>query len=193
MLDKLKVWKGSIVINGKSYDAWDDAQKRATSDEKITDVILYAKANRAVESSPDALATVQSVEYMITVKKYMTKPSSPSFDFMEKWNNNIPMPLMRMMGTVEKETRGMVYMKLRGDFIGDTSSVCLRCGKEINNPVSKYFGMGPICGSHNYVNPFDTEEELRQAIDRYRREYLQKITWEGWIIKSAITSRVEVR
>lgn len=31
--------------------------------------------------------------YKVTVKKYMTEEGTPSFDFMIKWNNNIPMPL----------------------------------------------------------------------------------------------------
>lgn len=125
---------------------------------------------------------------MITVKQYMTKKSSPGFDFMSKWNNDIPMPLMTMVGTVEKETPGMVYMKLHGDMPVKSMEFCMKCGRQITNPVSKYFGMGPECGGHNYVNPFGSDTRLLEEVNKYRTQYLQKITWEGWIIKSAITS-----
>lgn len=68
----------------------------------------------------------------------------------------------------------------------------MKCGKPIPNPVSQFFGMGPICGGHKYENPFESEKELNEAVEKYRREVLQKITWEGWIIKSAIISEVPV-
>ena len=116
----------------------------------------------------------------------MTKKSSIDFDFMAKWNNDIPMPLRTMVGTVEKETPGRVYMKLHGDITSKVTQYCMKCGKQITNPVSQFFGMGPECGGHHYVSPFETEEELQAAIEDYRRNYLQRITWEGWIIKSAI-------
>ena len=51
--------------------------------------------------------------YKITVKKYMTEPSTPNFDFQDKWNYGKPMPLCTMQGKVTKETRGMYYMKLK--------------------------------------------------------------------------------
>lgn len=57
--------------------------------------------------------------YKITVKKYMTEPSTPSFDFMQKWNNNTPMPLSTMFGTEVKQTRGMVYMQLHDESGGN--------------------------------------------------------------------------
>jgi hypothetical protein len=52
--------------------------------------------------------------------------------------------------------------------------------------------MGPECGGHNYTNPFESEEELKSAVESYRKNYLQKITWSGWIIKSAIIEREEM-
>lgn len=125
----------------------------------------------------------------ITVKKYMTQKATPEFDFMARWNNNVPMPLRTMVGTVERETKGMVYMKLHGDIYAERVTVCMKCGRVLTNPVSQFFGLGPECGGHNYVNPFDTEEELHAAVDTFRKQ-LQDITWEGWIIKSAITEQV---
>ena len=68
----------------------------------------------------------------------------------------------------------------------------MKCGKAITNDVSKYFGMGPECGNHNYINPFGSAEELKSAVSNYKREYLESIEWEGWVIKSAITSMEEM-
>lgn len=56
--------------------------------------------------------------YKITVKKYMTEPSTSTFDFQDKWNDGKPMPLCTMQGKVIKETRGMYYMELKA---GDIS------------------------------------------------------------------------
>ena len=118
----------------------------------------------------------------------MTQKASATFDFMEKWNNKISMPLRTMVGTVEKETRGMVYMKLHGDIIEERVRMCMKCGRVLTDPVSQYFGIGPECGGHNYVHPFNTDEELKAAVDAYKKQ-LRNITWEGWVIKSAITER----
>jgi SNF2 family DNA or RNA helicase len=124
-------------------------------------------------------------EYKVEVKSWMMKPSSPDFDFMEKWNNDIPMPLKIMYGVKVAETRGMVKMKLHGDIKQRVTQICMCCGRPITNKISQFFGVGPICGNHNYVNPFDTEEELNEAVKLYR-EKLVNTTWEGWIVKSAI-------
>ena len=121
----------------------------------------------------------------------MTRKSTPEFTFMKDWNNDIPMPLRTMIGTVEKETRGMVYMKLHGDITSEKTQRCLACGRPITNPVSQYFGMGPECGGHNYVNPFYSKEELQQAVADYRK-VLQSKTWEGWVIRSSIIEESEV-
>lgn len=61
--------------------------------------------------------------YKITVKKYMTEPATTTFDFQDKWNNGLPMPLCTMQGEVIKETRGMYYMELEEDDINWTGWV----------------------------------------------------------------------
>lgn len=199
MIAMLKNWKGAIEINGVHYDSINDAFKGSnlTDGMQISIKLLPAvkSANKAANIEKYG-NTVKSVkhnlqEYRITVKKYMTQKAEPGFDFMAKWNNDNPMPFRIMTGTVEKETRGMVYMKLHGDMYAEQMCTCMKCGKRLTNKVSQYFGIGPECGGHNYVNPFDTEEELKQAVSQYRKK-LQAITWEGWIIKSAITEQEEV-
>lgn len=126
-------------------------------------------------------------EYKVEVKGYMLKKSTPEFNFMAQWNNDNPMPLKIMYGVKLKETRGMVFMRLHGDIKEKITQSCMCCGRPITNPVSKYFGIGPKCGGHNYTNPFDTEEELRAAVEAYRVKLVNTV-WEGWIIKSAIES-----
>lgn len=126
-------------------------------------------------------------EFKIEVKGYMLKEATPDFDFMARWNNNVPMPLKIMYGVKLKETRGMVYMRLHGDIKETITQRCMCCGRPITNPVSRYFGIGPICGDHNYTNPFDTEEELHEAVEAYRIKLVNTV-WTGWIIKSAIES-----
>ena len=122
----------------------------------------------------------------------MTKKSNKNFDFMKKWNNNQAMPLLVMVGEILKETKNMYYMSLYGDITEKTADACMKCGATITNPVSRYFGMGPYCGHHNYENPFADEETLLIAVNVYRKEYLNKITWQGWIPKSAITEMKKI-
>lgn len=196
ILEQIKNWKGAVEINGVKYNSMADALAvDLRSFDSVSIHLLATKKNSAERKETRSSAVQNSVStvYQITVKQYMTKKSSPSFDFMAKWNNDIPMPLRTMVGTIEKETKGMVYMKLHGDIVARQVQFCMKCGKPLTNPVSQFFGMGPECGGHNYVNPFESEDELLAAVEQYRREYLQKITWEGWVIKSAIINQEVVQ
>lgn len=107
-------------------------------------------------------------------------------NFMAIYNHNIPMPLGTMIGDKVKETDDMVYMKLHGDILNAVTPVCMMCGHPIKEEVSQYFGLGPLCGKHDYVNPFDTQEELDDAVLKYRINTLNKFVWEGWIKKEWI-------
>ena len=187
-MDFLSKWNGAIEINGTTYENY----RAIPSDLVLTDsmtIVLHGIRNveKTHVASANSVSETGDVQYVITVKQYMTKKSTSEFDFMKKWNNDEPMPLRTMVGVKVKETRGMVYMKLHGDIIADRVQHCMKCGKVITNPVSQFFGMGPECGGHNYVNPFDTKEELHEAVKMYRQK-LNHVTWEGWVIKSAITS-----
>ena len=172
MLTLLKDWSGEVEIKDKGTDS--------------IHVILHSR-KKAVSSPVSSVCDIEFdsdvKERKITVKKYMTEPASPTFDFMAKWNNNIPMPMRVMSGTVEKETRGMVYMKLHG--MGKPTITCRCCGKELTNPVSRNYGIGPICLSKmGIADPIDNIDSIR--------EKLVNITWEGWIIKSAIIEEEEL-
>lgn len=192
MLNLLKNWKGPVEINGTLYDSINAVNLAdiKTLGEINIKLLHTEKIENKGNTSENRASDV--TEYQITVKRYMTQKASATFDFMEKWNNNIPMPLRTMVGTVEKETRGMVYMKLHGDIIEERVYTCMKCGRVLTNPVSQYFGIGPECGGHNYVHPFNTDEELKAAVDAYKKQ-LRNITWEGWVIKSAIINKEEIK
>lgn len=196
MLTMLKNWKGAVEINGVTYDSAEAAISAFKPVDGQIHIVLSSRAvNRKIEANTSVNKPVQQVaenpcagELKIFVKKYMTQKACPEFDFMAKWNNDNPMPFRIMVGTIEKETKGMIYMKLRADIYAEQICTCMKCGRELTNPVSQYFGVGPECGGHNYVNPFSSDEELKAAVAEYRKK-LQNITWEGWVIKSAIISQ----
>lgn len=193
MISLLKDWKGSVIVNGTEFKSINDVTTNFNELDGNISIILKpvsSKANLAANTNVQP-ETTNSGNFKIKVRSYMTKHSSPEFDFMAKWNNDVPMPMRIMVGTKEKETRGMVYMKLHADITQEKTFVCMKCGKQLTNPVSQYFGIGPECGGHNYVNPFDSDEELRNEVAKYREE-LRNITWEGWIIKSAIEEEEEL-
>lgn len=191
MYDLLKDWEGSVTIDGVDYDSIRHAE---TAFKELTDdmcIVLHTSKPNVNKVQNTALQS-NDKQFIVTVKQYMTKKSTPEFDFMSKFNNNEPMPLRIMVGTVEKETRGMYYMKLHASITGTKMLTCMKCGRPITNPVSQYFGMGPECGQHNYTNPFSSTSELRDAVEDYKKNVLSKITWEGWVIKSAILDMTEV-
>ena len=129
-------------------------------------------------------------EYIVRVKRWMTQATTDdSFDFMRHWNKNIPMPMRVMRGRVLSETRGMLYMELRACPL--KTDYCMKCGKPLSHPVSRLYGLGPECGGHYHINPFNTEEELQAAIKEVRQK-LNNVTWTGWIAKSGVESAVEV-
>lgn len=127
--------------------------------------------------------------YKITVKKYMTEPSTVSFDFQDKWNSGIPMPMVTMIGEIKKETRGMYFMELHGE--AEATCNCLHCGRTLTNKISMLYGIGPVCGNNYGIEPFDTEEELNEAFSKLK-EKIRDIKWSGWVIKSSIKSWEEV-
>lgn len=176
MLEKLlKDWKGEIEINDKPVDVCKIDFSTLSPD---THILLHtsnkSRTQGVVTDVPDKL------QYRITVKKYMTQHTSPGFDFMSKWNNDNPMPMRTMIGTVEKETRGMVYMKLHGQ--GLPVKTCMRCGRPLTNPVSMVYGIGPECMEKlGLVREIDEVEAIKLA--------LTDIKWEGWIIKSAVLQK----
>jgi hypothetical protein len=147
-----------------------------------------------VEPESEKSEPADSELWRFSVKKWMTKPSTPNFDFQAKYNAGIPMPYRTMVGTIEKTSKSgkMYYVHLHVRMTQEVEDVCLKCGRRLTNPVSRYFGVGPECGGHNYVNPFDSDEELKAAVGENNKR-LAEITWEGWLPKSAIIDMSEVK
>jgi hypothetical protein len=151
--------------------------------EQFTFTLNSNKSDNSVKQESVSSKFENNKLYRITVKKYMTQKSNRDFDFMYKWNNDIPMPFVRMTAKVIKQTRGMIYAECFGDI--EKTDICMKCGKPLTNPVSRLYGLGPECGQHAYINPFDTEDELREHLEEVKTK-IQNIKWTGWIIKSAI-------
>ena len=184
MINLLKDWKGEIDINDKHYTSIERAQSDFNSVSDNIHIKLYSANKNANVTKLDAQES-KLKEYKITVKKYMTEKASPSFDFMAKWNNNNPMPLRTMIGTIEKETKGMVYMKLHGQ--AEPVIKCMRCGRTLTNEVSKMYGIGPECITKV---PFIMDLDMND-VENIKKK-LVDVTWEGWVIKSAITEKEEI-
>ena len=180
MLTLIKDWPSTVVIGSQQFVNGDEAQKAVLSDGQPFEIRLIPKRKQ--------MAVHDTQEYRFTVKSYMTKKSEAGFDFMKQWNNDIPMPLCTMIGTIDNETKGMFHIVVHGDIYAEKICTCMKCGKALTNPVSQYFGIGPECGGHHYVHPFDSDEELKQAVGEYRKT-LQRLTWSGWIPKSAIITQ----
>ena len=187
----LKNWEGKVTVDGSEYNSITDVN---FSDMKGSfRILLHPKQLKAVnerqrtsETHVTALtsgAPERTGEIKIKVKPYMTKPGTPEFDFMTKWNNDIPMPLVEMAGVKLKETRGMVYMKLHG--LAEPVITCRRCGKTLTNPVSRKYGIGPECMSKlGFAFDIDDIDNITEA--------LVNVEWEGWIIKSAILEEEDI-
>lgn len=190
MLSLLESWKGRVEINGVEYKNIQEVPESVKN--SLTGQVhikLLVNTENATESHRDAQ---NGKEYRITVKPYMTKKSTPEFDFMARWNNDVPMPLVTMTGTKEKETKGMVYMKLHGDVI-DNAVYCMRCGRLLTNPVSRYFGIGPECGEFIHASVTEEDmEDIKKAVEKMRTK-LRAVQWEGWVIRSSILEEKEVR
>ena len=182
MIEKLlKDWKGEIQIDDKRYTNVERCNFDFKTLSADTHIVLHSAIKNVNTSEIDSVES--KLQYRITVKKYMTEKASPGFDFMSKWNNNDPMPLRTMTGTIEKETRGMIYMKLHG--VGEAVVRCMRCGRLLTNPISQHYGIGPECMSKlGFVCDIEDVDTIKKK--------LVDVVWEGWIIKSAIVEKEEV-
>lgn len=155
--------------------------------------IVFRAANNKREERPlHILGTDmrRGHEYIVKVKHWMTEfLEEDNSQFIQPWDRNTPMPFRVMRGRVLSETRGMLYMDLKACTL--RTDYCMRCGKPLTHPVSKLYGLGPECGKHYYINPFNTEEELYESIQEVRRK-LNNITWTGWIPKFGVEYATEV-
>ncbi len=185
MLNKLIDYKNSIEVNGIKFTNAHEAIKHFSGFNGPVKIILNKK-EQVKENKKEVVKNneVQEKTYRIKVRQYMTK----HWDFNNNYNAGIPVPMRVMVGKELQETKGMVKMELWGEITEKFNSHCMRCGKQLTNNVSKYLGIGPECGGHGYVNPFNTQEELKEAVKQMNKQ-LKEVKWTGWIIKSAIEEK----
>ena len=195
MFELLGSYIGPITVNGQKFDSLVTAKDAFKDYKGGLTIVLNSTSAQPVQQEVLAKQPVQqeitkpTIDMVkITVKKYMTN-YGPDF-FLSKMNSS-PMPYLTMIGFKREETKGLIKMRLIADMTEEKTQVCMKCGRTLTNPVSQYFGVGPECGGHNYVNPFGSDKELKEAVQQYRKE-LNKVVWEGWIVKSAIVNAVPV-
>lgn len=197
MLNLLNIQK-PLMVNGVVYENSAKALEALANYDGEVEIRLNFKAPAVAPEAPkqanqpkQEAPQPQSSEkwYRIFVKAYMTLPSIPGFDFMEKYNNNVPMPSRVMVMKINKETKGMYHVS--GHLKPEPSRQCIHCGRTLRHKVSILYGIGPICGQHFHINPLSSEAELEARIDEIR-EKMAAVQWSGWVIKSAILSMEEV-
>ena len=105
IFEKIHRYKEQDFEEGKPFEFTLDGKKEINTEDYICPPVKKMEVGKS---------------YKITVKKYMTEPSTPNFDFQDKWNDGKPMPLCAMQGKVTKETRGMFHMELKADDISWT-------------------------------------------------------------------------
>ena len=176
----LENYKGTIEVNGKAVDRLN----LSTLSKSGSSINIRLTPHSFIQTfHQKSQINEEDIEYRITVKAYMTRKATPEFDFMAKMNNDNPMPLRTMVGRKIRETKGMEYWELHGE--GRAVITCMCCGKELTNPISRRYGVGPICLSKmGIVADIEDVEGIT--------EQLVKMRWNGWIIRSAITEMEEV-
>lgn len=181
----LKNFDGEIYLNGERVDGNVDLGniKGVTTIKLVPMSFVKKSMQNNVPSIQNNISVDGKKTYKFTVKPYMTRKASPEFDFMAKFNNDNPMPLRTMIGWIEKETKGMVYVHLKG-FAQETIT-CLRCGRELTNPISRKYGIGPEC-----IQKIGIFLDI-QDVDGIK-EKLVETEWTGWIIRSSILAQEEI-
>ena len=187
--------KRSMVIGESEVTNLDDILSKLNEGDSIHVMLKSVESDsqpKIQQPAPSLTGNDMRVNhtYVFKVRQYMTKPSTQDFDFHLRWNNGTPMPFRVMKGRVLKETRGMLMMDCC--VVPLKTDVCMRCGRPLSHPVSRLYGIGPECGGHAHINPFETEQELYNAIDDVNNK-LNAIKWRGWVIRSSIEECQEVR
>lgn len=183
MIDIFNQIKRFNNIDLKVGEAFSFILPKKSLEMNVSERVLTTSNNTVNNLSVEDNRMAVNGSYRVTVKKYMTEPATREFDFQDKWNNGVPMPLCVMQGKVIKETRGMYYMNLKGT--AKQTCICSVCGKKLTNPISMIYGIGPECNEKIGLIRIDTEEEAKEKYEEIKN-HLVDIKWEGWVIKSSI-------
>lgn len=191
MLNLIKLDK-ELIVNGTAYKNASAAFEALKNHSGSVEILIGCKSAPADPPKTKTEFDYKNI-YKISVRKYMTEKSVPEFDFMKKYNDDIPMPMRTMYGEILEETKGMLKMTLHGRAEKDCAA-CMHCGRKLTHPVSVYYGIGPICGEHMHLAPMSVLEKIEDKEKLFKEvdEALRKITWTGWIIKKAIEAQTLV-
>lgn len=86
--------------------------------------------------------------YLFEFEGYLVKPG-PNFKFHAQWNNNNPIPLKFMEGTIDRRLNLLVHATLRGS-LNNNSYLCSRCLK-----AGKYSVICEDCKQALHLNNLD--------------------------------------
>ena len=196
MLEFLKNYTGEIKVNDNIIQNTDIQKVLDSLIGKIT-INLIPKKQKETKQTKNSFTLKQpavlnksQVLYDILVKPWMTQKSSKDFNFMLNWNNDTPMPMRRMRGSINKETPGMYNMTLRG--VPSTTGVCSVCGKTLTNPISRLYGIGPECMEKTGIFSDIPIEKAKERLNEINKR-IENIVWTGWIAKSAIMNMEEIK
>lgn len=194
MLEFLKNYTGEIRVNNTVIENSSIVKVLDTLTGKINIQLTPVMQNKKEERNSftlqqKAVVDKSKILYDILVKPWMTQKSTNSFNFMLNWNNDVPMPMRKMRGNINKETNGMYNMTLQG--VPTTTGVCSVCGKTLTNPISRLYGIGPECMQKVGVFADIPIEEAESRLEEINNR-IKDITWTGWIAKSAIMQMEEV-
>lgn len=194
MFDLLQKYWGKLVVNGVEYPNVSEASKEFKGKDCGLTIILNGDKNNEnntpkrnsdginIEFDPDMVYQITVQAYMTTYKDDFFLATSPQLA------NKSPMPYRTMVGKVIQELNGLVKMELRCDIPFTRYTNCIKCGRPIPDKVHQYFGLGAECASFDI-----SEDDLKNHEKMAKfRNYLYNIQWTGWIVKSAITSKIEI-
>lgn len=189
MFELLYKYSGPLMVNGKEYDSVYDADKAFGNQNGGLTIILNhggkGQLNNSKSTSP-SITFDRNKFYQISVMTYMTNYRDDFFlATSPQIKNKCPMPFQVMVGRVIDETNKLVKMQLRADRLEQKYTKCMKCGRPISDKTHQLFGIGPEC-----ITIKSNPNEIG-VFDRFSK-YLQETTWEGWIVKSAITSIIEI-
>ena len=182
MLELLSNYEGKLKINNVEYENIKEAQKAFKDYKGGLTIILNENQRKTVHDIDTDIKF-----YQITVKKWMTTYDE-SF-FLEEYNEDGPMPFVTMVGFKLGETKNLIKMRLRADLITNKSTICMRCGRPLSNPISQYLSLGPECGAKEHMQFIESGMDIKQVQEDLKKK-LREVVWEGWIVKSAITKAI---
>lgn len=185
MFELLKDYPGQLTINNKQYNSVEEAESDFKDYKGGITIVLNGVKSHKDTPKIDCNEKV----FQISVRRYMTNYSKDFF--LETWNDMGPMPFVTMIGIKLQETEKLVKMKLWADLCDGKITTCMCCGRPLSNPLSQYLGVGPECGASKHLKLLESGVNIQEVRKQFK-EKLNEVTWEGWIIKSAITQVKEI-